>query len=100
MYLDQKAARRSKEEWYLARIAMEVRAGAQPKKRWRLSQFLLNFTRSKQDNVPKTPKEKEAYLARSKAHWDALVFSGQPVVPLTEKQIKDKQTLHKRNHNE
>ena len=78
---------------------MEVRAAANPKKKWRLTQFLLKFTRGERtSDGPKTQAEKDRYLAQSKSFWDALVFSTESAKPLTQKQIKDKQTLHQRDH--
>jgi hypothetical protein len=52
--------------FYLARIAMEIRRSQQPKKRWKLKDFLLPFTlRSKQV---------EAYdMDASKSYWGAFL---------------------------
>lgn len=71
-FLSEQRIRRDPLHWYLARIAMEVRASAQPKKRWNIRQFLINFTNKKTENTPQTEQARQEYLKNSKAFWQAL----------------------------
>lgn len=61
-------------EYYMAQIAMEVRASyAGKKKRFKLSDFLIKFTRKEKDistlSGEELEKRKKEVLERSKAHW-------------------------------
>lgn len=57
--------------YYLAQVAMEVRRTINPKKKYKLTDFLLKFGSVKKPE-PKTAEQKKAWIEKSKAVWSAL----------------------------
>lgn len=64
----------SRQDYYLAQIAAEIRAAnSSNPSNIKLEQFLLRFSRQEHNRAPETEEARKLRIAKSKAFWCGMV---------------------------